>query len=524
MSYARFDAISTSPRARTPSGPRYPSAFVHGNTFALPSSPDNLAGLSDDPFNMNSTSNRQAQHSFAHITNEDVGEHGRFTRWLEKTQMEQEKKYNRTVTISPLPDSLTVADVLPRVRGGVESCYISQFEENRIAIVTFKLPADAITYAEFCAETPVWGLWTFQISRPGVPFTWERRAKVQLYKTAPGMGTVWNRGDIPTEPRTVVPAGSRCLVYKECKPYEVAGIYRALDLHNSQHQKDQVEGMWLDGPVRDQNGAPIYGDLHVWYTSMRAAQEAKLRVVQLEYEYDPCSDGPEKLILNLDEGEVRIFRHHEPFVDLLALDSKSLLAFTFEGVIDPVQAFWQCRTPLLSIPDTGITGRLQWSLNNLQTGTLPPPAPLSDPFTDTRVTTTGLCTSSIANHAPQQPKPGPASYSLSGFNQNVASLCQSFTANRNALPGYHLSPLEAYVARTQERQALGFPPYSGARHTEQPYRAIGPPSNFANNSSSGGIGSSNTGGNCCNPNHNYSNLGGLNPQSGRQPRSGFYDS
>lgn len=499
---------------------------MHGTSFALPSSPDDLAGLFNDTVNMNSTRIQQEQQSFANKHDEEVDEHDRFTRWLEKTQMEQEKKYNRTVTILPLPDSLTVADVLPRVRGGVESCYISQFEENRVAIVTFKLPADAITYTEFCAETPIWGLWTFQISRPGVPFTWERRAEVKLYKAAPGMGTVWDRGDIPVEPRTVVLAGSRCLVYKECKPHEVAGIYRALDLHKSQHQKDQVEGMWLDGPVRDQNGAPVYGNLHVWYTSTRAAQEAKLRVVQLEYEYDPCSDSPEKLILNLDDPEeVRIFRHHEPFVDLLALDSKSLLTGAFEGIIDPVQTYWQCRALLSSIPDTDFTGRLQWSLNNLQTGVLAPPAPLSDPFSDTRLTATGLRINSITNYALHQPNTDPASYSLGGISRNIPSLCQSFSANRNVPPDYHLSPLEAYVARTQERQALGFPPYSGAHHTERPYRAIVPPSNFANNNSSSGIGSINTGGNCYNPNNNYSNLGGRNnPQSGRQPRSGFYDS
>ncbi|KAG6362220.1 hypothetical protein INS49_010450 [Diaporthe citri] len=49
------------------------------------------------------------------------------------------------------------------------------------------------------------------ISQPGVSFTWERRAKVNLYKAAPGMGSVWKRGDIPTQPRDVVVAGSRCL-------------------------------------------------------------------------------------------------------------------------------------------------------------------------------------------------------------------------------------------------------------------------------------------------------------------------
>lgn len=74
------------------------------------------------------------------------------------------------------------------------------------------------------------------MSRPGVPFTWKRRAKVQLYKSAPGMGSVWKPGDIPTDPRHVV-AGPRCLVYKGCRPHEVATIYRALGLQKSQYRE-----------------------------------------------------------------------------------------------------------------------------------------------------------------------------------------------------------------------------------------------------------------------------------------------
>ncbi|KAI7783804.1 calcium-binding mitochondrial carrier protein aralar1 [Diaporthe eres] len=88
--------------------------------------------------------------------------------------------------------------------------------------------ADAITYADFCKETPIWGLWTFQISRPGVPFRWGRRAKVQRYKAAPGMGSAWNREDIPTQPRDVVLPGSRCLKYSGCCKVLESGYHFAL--------------------------------------------------------------------------------------------------------------------------------------------------------------------------------------------------------------------------------------------------------------------------------------------------------
>lgn len=96
--------------------------------------------------------------------------------------------------------------------------------------------------------------------------------------------------------------------------------------------------------------------------SIMAAREAKLCILQLEYEYDPCSDSPEKLIWNLEKEEVRMFRHQETSVDLLALDQKILLTGDFEGLVDPVQTYWKCRAPLLSFPETSIAGRLHWAL------------------------------------------------------------------------------------------------------------------------------------------------------------------
>ncbi|KKY35298.1 hypothetical protein UCDDA912_g04718 [Diaporthe ampelina] len=470
---------------------------------------------------------------------EDNEDAGRLSRWLEQRELEKNNKYNRTVTISPLPDTATVADVLPRIRGGVDSCYVSQFEETRLAVVTFKLPADAITYAEFCAETPIWNLWTFEISRPGVPFTWQRRAKVELFKSAPGMVSVRERGDIPTAPRTVVLAGSRCLVYNECKPHEVVGIYRALGLHRSQHQRDQVEGMWLDGPVRDHQGNPIHGNLHIWYTSIKCAQEAKVRVQALDYEYDPCSDSPEKLLLHLDEGdEVPVFRHHEPFINLLELHQKTLLTGISEGIVNPVYAYWRCRAPVQAALDdmTSLAGRLQWSLQSnagpammptfpttyQQPAVIPPPSALSDPFLDSRP---------IAKGFPPQPQSrgGTTAYTLGRLDSNIPINYQPFAAGRAVPPGHHLSPVETYVARTQERQALGYPPYFRTGQNELPYYSVQPPRSLTSgtNNSSHGIGTLDGMGEHADMNttNKYSNLGGYNnPQSGRQPRSGFYDS
>lgn len=538
MSEADFETIHTSPGVQTPPPRTYLSAFMGGNTFGVPLPAQNINALPTESTATDQARNQEAEKPSTAITDEDAEEIDRLARWLEKKEMEQANKYNRTVTISPLPDSATVADILPRIRGGVDSCYVSEFEETRVAIVTFKRSADAITYAEFCAESPIWSLWTFEMSRPGVPFTWERRAKVHLYKAAPGIGTAWKRGDIPTEPQPVV-SGSRCLVYVGCKPHEVTGIYRALGLQKSQHARDQVEGMWIDGPKRDNKGNPVSGRLHVWYTSVKAAQEAKCRVTCLEYEYDPCSDSPEKLLLHLDEGdEVPIFRHHEPFVNLIELDQKTIITGVYEGIVDPSQAYWRCRAAAQLMPDAtaSLAARLQWSLqtnsgpNMMSTmpGTyqpreiIPPPAALSDPFLESQPISTGL--------AP----PVTTSYRLGVIDQNnVPAKYQPFAASRAVPRGHHISPLEDYVARSQERQALGFPPYyipsqdEALFHSIQPHGPFSSDPNHSNDrvSTAGVIGDAarNTNTNTTNK---YSNLGGvnINPQSGRQPRSGFYDS
>lgn len=529
MSEADSKTVHMNPMVQTPPPRAYLSTFMPGNTVGVPLPAGNMNAPAAEAAAVNEVRKQETQPPFPAIPDEEVEEAERFARWLEKKEMEHDNKYNRTVTISPLPDDATVADVLPRIRGGVDSCYVSQFEETRVAVVTFKRSADAITYADFCKETPIWGLWTFQISRTGVPFTWERRAIVKLYKAAP----VWNRADIPIQPRDAVVAGSRCLKYTGCKPQEVANIYRALGLQYSQHQRDQVEGMWLDGPVRDGKGDPVRGTLHVWFTSIKAAQEARIRVTSLEYEYDPCSDSPEKLLLYLDEGDdVPIFRHHEPFVNLVELDQKSILTGIREGLVDPAQAYWRCRVVARPAPDVmdNLAARLQWSLQTnggpstmstfpgpyQQPGVVVPPAALSDPFLETQPIATGF----PPNHNRVVP-----TYRLPGIDQNVPTEYQPFAATRAVPPGYHLSPLETYVARTQERQALGFPPYYNTDQNDVLYRATQPSNTLTgdtNNGSDGtGMISTNT-----NLTTKDSNLGGVNnnPESGRQPRSGRYDS
>ncbi|KAL1854942.1 hypothetical protein Daus18300_011262 [Diaporthe australafricana] len=78
------------------------------------------------------TDNKQTQQPSTVIGTNNSDEQIRFARWIEQSQLGQDSNRNRIVAISPLPDYITVADMLPRIRGSVESCSISQFEQIRV--------------------------------------------------------------------------------------------------------------------------------------------------------------------------------------------------------------------------------------------------------------------------------------------------------------------------------------------------------------------------------------------------------
>ncbi|KAG8163917.1 hypothetical protein KVR01_005835 [Diaporthe batatas] len=213
--------------------------------------------------------------------------------------------------------------------------------------------------------TCIWDLWTFSYSLSGVEEEEPHRAEVNLFRSASGMG---NPADIPVQSPAAMPTGTHCLVLEQCKPHEVAGIHRALGLGYSQHQRDQhqrdqVEAMWLDGQARDGNGDPVHGRLHIWYTSIRAAQEAKMRCIRaaqeakmrwppLEYEWDPCSNSPPSLILSLEEiqaGEVAMFKHSHPFVNLIEVNQDTIFEVNqdtifnavMNGLVDTTRVYWR---------------------------------------------------------------------------------------------------------------------------------------------------------------------------------------
>ncbi|KAG8157185.1 hypothetical protein KVR01_012893 [Diaporthe batatas] len=504
----------------------------------------------------NANNGEKAQ-PFTPIPADNTDEVNRLARLVEEMdtkskEADEKERYNRTVVISPLPEDITIADVLPRVRGGIDSSCVSMFNGDRIAVVTFKHPADAITYVEFCAETCIWALWTFRYSRPGVEEEEPRRAEVNLFRSASGMRAGWNRLAILVRSPAAVPTGTRCLVLAGCKPHEVAGIYRALGLGYSQHQRDQVEAMWLDGPARDGNGDPVHGRLHIWYTSIRAAQEAKMRWPPLEYEWDPCSDSPPSLILSIEEiqaGEVGIFQHSYPFVNLIEVNQDTIFNGVMNGVVDPARVYFRPLNAAYPGDGASLATRLQWSLQNRGAAQQPsfnmPPASLATPFGHAGAMFHAAAVADpfyeslpIAAGIPPRLRDDGAT----GTYMNYDDAGQNLPVRVQNVPARPQPPVAARAV--QEPRVLGYPPYTHVGRQNNVasggFDGAGAVGNVAGQSNVtsggfdgacqgnvvyGGFDGAGRAGHSTNTNNtnntgNSSNLGGNNPHSGRQPHRG----
>lgn len=290
-------------------------------------------------------------------------------------------QYGSLVVITPLPESIVKRDILCRVRGGkVLSCILSKFNRSLVAIVMFEQPASAQHYVDFCAESFNKDLWTFPSGSSSgsgfIPFSHvEMTAQVKIYNDAPGLGVTWHPEDIPGFLKTYPSSTTRCLSLENCNVERVAGIWAQLGLAGSEHLRNQLDDMWLDRPEWNAAASKYCGTLHIWYTDIRVAMEARRRCLGLKHEADPCSTmpdeafilGPEKAKDGSGEGseEVYVDYHSYPSVSFLDLHKASVLDMVSRGVLDPYAVFWGIRA---SQPETeqidpkNLTGRLMHTL------------------------------------------------------------------------------------------------------------------------------------------------------------------
>lgn len=302
-----------------------------------------------------------------------------------------QSQYASGVIISPLPDSTTKRDVLCRVRGGkVLSCLLSKLGDTLLAVVTFQDPASARHYVDFCAESFNKDLWTFHASPESVSSSHVEMmtSHVSIYTDAPGLGAIWLREDIPGTLKAYPSTTTRCLYLEDCSVERVAGIWARLGLAGSEHLRDQLEDMWLDGPRWNEATGETSGKLHVWYSGIKAALEAQRRCPGLQFETDPCSIMPaEAFILgpgnctphykHSPEG-VYIDHHSYPFPSLLDLHRTSVLHGVAQGILDPYEVFLGIRAtqpPEENLDPKDLTDRLMHVLRMHADAAPPRPGP-----------------------------------------------------------------------------------------------------------------------------------------------------
>lgn len=266
-------------------------------------------------------------------------------------------QYGSLVVISPLPKCITKRNILCRVRGGkVLSCILSKLHGSSVAIVMFGHPNFAQHYVEFCAEPVNKDLWTF-VSDPGsIPFSHVKMtAHVKVYNNAPGLGVTWFHEDIPGFLKSYAASTTRCLYLEKCNVERVIKIWHQLGLAGSEHLRNQLDDMWLDGPEWNAAAGKDCGNLHIWYTDIKSAIEARRRCPDLKHETDPCSVMPDRaFILGPDAAKdgsghssegIYVDYHSYPIVSLLDLHKASVLEKVFRGVLSPYEVFWGIRNP-----------------------------------------------------------------------------------------------------------------------------------------------------------------------------------
>lgn len=265
----------------------------------------------------------------------------------------------RNVVITKLPPDVTKTFILQRIRGGkVANCCLTKFkgrdmaDEEKIAVVTFEDPQSAEDYVNFLHGEQAQSVWKWSAAAPiaGDHEAGYKSAEVMRYTK---MAEVPLTG-LPSismgyqHPQTL-PA-TRCLVVSPCPFNKLQKIWNDLDLPrllSSHHYRSQIEDIWFDG-YTDAAKKVTPGTLHIRYTSIQMAVDAKTRVMRkpwavappgnppptehpLRYEADPCDSALVALEDPIADHEGYQYLRGES-LSLLDLNDMGLLSWYLEGL------------------------------------------------------------------------------------------------------------------------------------------------------------------------------------------------
>lgn len=262
----------------------------------------------------------------------------------------------QNVIIKNLPSWVTAHDVLKRVCGGaVKRCCLTKFkpankaEMETLAVVMFKDPNAAERYTKAFSRDS---------ARRSSQSVWELSVDSRIKgRKEPMAGTqsAWiehftkvNHHLLVTHPTEVVLkplpikgirfAPTRCLVVKHCSCRDLRAIWKDFgfdNLTNNVYHRSQIEDIWFDNYKRDGHDLVVSGDLHMRFTSIDGATNAKESVERkawaraddddpftedpLRFETDPCEEPLSTLDSPLDCHPGYLYLEGQKHLPLLCL-------------------------------------------------------------------------------------------------------------------------------------------------------------------------------------------------------------
>lgn len=261
------------------------------------------------------------------------------------------RRFHRSVVISGLPRRLDIRDVLCRVRGGLlTNCFTSigpstsGDKKEHFAILIFENSGDAASYTGFVQDAFEKDIWAFPSSDEELESKDEHKHKIAEIQYLTdlailGMSFETDPISIPLAPRVIMPGSTRCLVIKSCPIIMIEQIFRdlrLLPLLQMQYFRSQMEDIWIDNFIRDARGRSALVDLHIWFTNINAAVDAKITLAgrfsvsaNLRFEPDPCARDVLTLIRPIRQQPGHLWHSHGN-ISLLTLFDHGVLEKAFQ--------------------------------------------------------------------------------------------------------------------------------------------------------------------------------------------------
>lgn len=189
------------------------------------------------------------------------------------------------VVVFPLPNDITIRDVLARISGGaLARATLAHFNNVKTAVITFKEAQSASKYSQICKK-PSTSPWDLTASDTNKAPDDERVVMVVLPKLQhPVQHDPFESLLTPylySPFRQLPSTATRCIAIKNVPLNKLPQIWSLLGLANHllvPHYRNQVEDIWLDRPTMQtvDDKRVVHMNMHIWFTSIGMAHTSRI--------------------------------------------------------------------------------------------------------------------------------------------------------------------------------------------------------------------------------------------------------